>query len=515
MSANNVFESNETLRAYLSQLILPSHLRGTSESLEEYAKIPLLTATFGLRDSTDASSAIDTETVFQAASISKPFTALAVLRLVVQGKLDLDVDIAEYLALDKTADAIARDGLHHSSLVNPATAPRTLITLRLLLAHRSGLTTVSGLPGYYKPLTDIPSTISSLNGTAPANHPPIRAFTLPGLGTSYSGGGTTLIQHILSLVTGKPFPELMRELVLVPLGMNHSTYEQRVDSNQARAHNTAHEGYPGISDSEEMGMNYPEMAAAGLRTTPNDLLRGLRVVYDCLLGTNSFLPPALVAESFTESAGWGKFGIGWQVETLRTDNATGLHHSIIGHGGANQGFQCTLRVVGEVPSNSTGLKNSKPPVGIAWMTNGDEGSHIGGRIAAALGWLIDEPLTGPLQLFFPVLARTQEEDAKVEKQIRGWEKWVGQWKMKDEGGESNPQVSFDIFESENRPVLRVSTHTEPLQLLPAACYKPDVIVWVVRDMEVCVAMKTIKKDEVESISLEVWQNESVFVGERA
>ncbi|KAF7345059.1 Beta-lactamase domain-containing protein [Mycena venus] len=545
-----IFSSSSDLHAYLTELILPVHLRenggqitqevmsgyntpGISVAIlpptsnaEEYAKTNLLTCTFGIRDCTDRGSFVDTETISQAASISKPFTALAVLRLVVQGKLNLDIDIEEYLALDKNR-AVVREDLHTSAIVNPATVPRTPITLRLLLAHKSGLSTVSGLAGYYGNWAEIPSTPSTINGASPANNLPIRAFTLPGLGTSYSGGGTTVVQHILTLVTGKSFPLLMRELVLEPLGMSRSTYEQPITPggrvNYAKAHHNANTGYTAGTEC----MIYPEAAAAGLWTTPSDLLKGLRAVFDCLSGSaDVFLPPALVAESFTELNGFGGFGIGWESETISTDESNGKRRVILGHGGSNQGFECSLILVGDIPlvGRDTPVIDAKPPVGIAWMSNSDWGPQIGGRIVAAFGWLVDEPLKvgGSVvrNRFSPVLAKTPEEHAKVDKQINGWQAWKGQWKMKAGGDVTlhGPRVHLDIGESEGLPTMSISVLADPktpLALLPAAFHHPEAKVWVVRDMNVAVAMKEVESDGKPPVhSLEIWQNGMAYDAER-
>ncbi|KAJ6562804.1 beta-lactamase/transpeptidase-like protein, partial [Mycena vulgaris] len=374
-------------------------------------------------------------TIFQAASISKPFTSLAVLRLVVQGRLDLDADIEEYFTLDKNL-AVARDDLHRSAIVNPATAPRTPITLRLLLAHKSGLSTVSGLAGYYGLWATIPPTTSTINGAAPANNLPIRAFTLPGLGTSYSGGGTTVVQHILTLVTGKPFPALMRELVLDPLGMTRSTYEQPVNGvvrvNYAKAHHNAYTGYTAGTEC----MIHPEMAAAGLWTTPSELPKGLRAVFDGLSGTaDAFLPPALVAESFTELNGFGGFGIGWQSETLRTDASRGKRRVVLGHRGSNQGFQCSIVLVGDIPlvGREPPVSDPDPPVGIAWMSNSDHGPQLGGRIVTAFGWLVGEPLKlsfspAVAQRFSPCSPRRRQSTRKSPGRPQGGRRGPGSGK---------------------------------------------------------------------------------------
>ena len=87
----------------------------------------------------------------------------------------------------------------------------------------------------------------------------------------YSGGAVTIMQLALGDVTERPFPELLNEVVLEPIGMSNSTFEQPLppdrDENATRAH--SHRG-------QAMGPKwhvYPELAAAGLWTTPTDLAK--------------------------------------------------------------------------------------------------------------------------------------------------------------------------------------------------------------------------------------------------
>jgi CubicO group peptidase (beta-lactamase class C family) len=82
--------------------------------------------------STTGGRPVGPETIFQAGSVSKPVTALAALRLVAQGKLELDTDVDEYL---------------RSWRVPPADDWQPRLTIRQLLSHTAGLT-VHGFPGY-------------------------------------------------------------------------------------------------------------------------------------------------------------------------------------------------------------------------------------------------------------------------------------------------------------------------------------------------------------------------------
>jgi CubicO group peptidase (beta-lactamase class C family) len=194
------------------------------------------------------------DTLFQAASISKPVFALAVMRLVQEGRLNLDEDVNTYL----------------TSWRVPVLAdwqPR--ITLRQLLSHTAGLT-VHGFPGY-RNSEPLPTTVQVLNGEPPANTKKVEVNIIPGLHHRYSGGGTTIAQQVLVDALGKPFPEIMRELVLDPLGMTNSTYQQPLLNDWLTRTATAHS----FSNIPLEGKHhiYPEMAAAGLWTTPSDLVK--------------------------------------------------------------------------------------------------------------------------------------------------------------------------------------------------------------------------------------------------
>jgi CubicO group peptidase (beta-lactamase class C family) len=159
---------------------------------------------------TGGNTPVTPQTVFQAASLSKPVVALAALRLVEQGKLTLDQDVNERLTSWKVPE-------------NESTKDEK-VTLRRLLSHSAGLT-VSGFPGYAAD-APVPALVQILDGQKPANTAAIRADVVPGTVWRYSGGGYTVMQQLLMDVTGRPFPPLLADLVLQPIGMKDSTYEQ-------------------------------------------------------------------------------------------------------------------------------------------------------------------------------------------------------------------------------------------------------------------------------------------------
>ncbi|HEX6863198.1 MAG TPA: serine hydrolase domain-containing protein, partial [Thermoanaerobaculia bacterium] len=147
------------------------------------------------------SDPVTPETMFQAASISKPIAALAALRLVQEGRLQLDEDVNAKLASWRVPE-------------NDLTREQK-VTLRRLLSHSAGLT-VHGFPGYAADTADapVPTLVQVLDGAKPANTAPIRVDILPGTQWRYSGGGYTVTQQLLTDVAKKPFPDLLQEKVL-------------------------------------------------------------------------------------------------------------------------------------------------------------------------------------------------------------------------------------------------------------------------------------------------------------
>ena len=195
------------------------------------------------------------KTLFQAGSISKPVAAAGMLALVQEGKLSLDEDVNVKLKSWKVPE-------------NEFTKDQK-VTLRRLASHSAGLT-VHGFPGY--DVDDkIPTLVQIFDGEKPANTAAIRVDFVPGSDERYSGGGITIEQQLMIDVSGKPFPELMKETVLDKIGMNDSSYEQPLPP--ARAAFTAGGTYGDGKLVHGKWHVYPEMAAAGLWTTPTDLAK--------------------------------------------------------------------------------------------------------------------------------------------------------------------------------------------------------------------------------------------------
>ncbi len=318
------------------------------------------TRAYGVADVVTAAPATP-DTLFQAASISKPVSALAILRAVEQGRLSLDADVNTFLTSWRVPAS------EHTA--------RQPVTLRGLLSHTSGTDDGFGFPGY-EPGAPLPRTVQILDGGPPSNVGPVRIGRPPLTAFKYSGGGFTLAQLALTDATGRPFAELLDEWVLGPLGMTSSTFAQPLpparEAKAARAHDEK-----GGSSSARFHV-YPELAAAGLWTTAGDLARFGIEVQQSIQGRSNKVISRAMAIQMTTPVGAGPFGLGLEIHKL----GEGWY---LTHGGSNWGFQCVLVV------------HRLKGYGFAAMTNGAAGNQLlrelDDRVAAAYKWdRLDAPL---------------------------------------------------------------------------------------------------------------------------
>jgi CubicO group peptidase (beta-lactamase class C family) len=326
------------------------HVPAVSIAVFDGQKI-LWARAYGMADA-DALSPATEATLFQAASISKPVTAMAALKEVERGKLALEKNINEALKSWKVPE-------------NEFTK-KTPVTLAELLSHTGGMT-VPGFPGYAagKP---VPSLLQVLDGSPPANTAPIRVDIPPGREYRYSGGGYAIVQQAMADVEGKPFPEILQENVLKPLGMSESTYEQPLPPGRLRFAAAGHDDQgrpiPGKRHT------YPEMAAAGLWTTPSDLARFALGLERALEGKpGAVLSKESAAKMVTPVL--DGYGLGLGIEK----HGSAAYFT---HDGSNEGFRCAL------------LASRDKGYGAAVMTNGEKGSplmfEVLRSIAAAYHW---------------------------------------------------------------------------------------------------------------------------------
>jgi CubicO group peptidase (beta-lactamase class C family) len=219
------------------------------------------------------------------------------------------------------------------------------------------------------PQAALPTIEQILKGDPPSNTGTVLFARPPGSVYKYSGGGVTIMQLAMMDVYARPYPELMQELVLRPIGMTRSGYDQPLsverDQNAARAHS---------SSGQAMAAKwhvYPELSAAGLWTTPTDLAKFAIEIQLSLQGkSNRVLSREMVRQMVTP-VGVGPFAVGLTIEK----RGEGWYFS---HGGSNWGFRCTL------------IAHLSKGYGLAVMTNGDLGGilneELTARVAAAYNW---------------------------------------------------------------------------------------------------------------------------------
>jgi CubicO group peptidase (beta-lactamase class C family) len=343
----------------LQQLMERFHVPGVGVAVIKDFEIHW-TKGYGIAD-VESGARVDADSLFQAASISKPVAAMAALRAVQDGRFSLDDDINTMLKSWKvTASEFTR---------------RQPVTPRSLMSHTSGLGDGFGFPGYH-PSVARPTIVEILNGSKPSNVGPVRMVREPLTAVQYSGGGVTVMQLALTEALGKAFPEIMQSVVLGPLGMAHSAYEQPLSAERDRHATRAHNGGGRAMDAK--WHVYPELAAAGLWTTAGDLATFAIEIQKTALGRSSrVLTQSTVREMLTP-VGVGDYAVGLAI----TKKGEGWYFA---HGGSNWGFQCDL------------LAHRLKGYGVAIMTNSDSGrpviNAIEDRVAAAYSWdSLDKPV---------------------------------------------------------------------------------------------------------------------------
>lgn len=309
--------------------------------------------------------AVTTDTLFQAASVSKPVSALGALRLAEAGKLALDEDVNNKLTTWKVPAG-----------AQTAEAP---VTMRNLLNHSAG-TTVHGFRGYAAG-EPVPTLLQLLDGAKPANSGPVRVDIKPGEQWRYSGGGFSIAQLLMTSASGKPFTPLMADLVLGPLGMEHSTFAQPLPRALRGVAASGHDF--GGKLVKGKWHTYPEQAAAGLWTTPSDLARFAIELQQASDGkSNKVVSQAMATQMLTRLK--GSYGLG-------IDVGDGKGVPSFSHGGSNVGFRAMLYAM------------TKAGQGAVVMTNGDGGDTLAGDILRSIaaeykweGWRIVEKPVAPV-----------------------------------------------------------------------------------------------------------------------
>jgi len=350
------------LEGIIPRLMREGEVPGLSIALVRDAKISYRRS-FGVK-SADTRKPVGDDTVFEAASLSKPVFAYAVLKLVDGGKLELDKPLAAYLPEPYLRD----DGR-----VN-------LITARMVLDHTTGFQ----------------------NEASPGS--PLKIYFTPGEKFSYSGEGFLYLQKVIERITGEPLEAFMRRTVFEPLGMT-SSYYLRPDVNDARkasGHNPS--GAVAQSRRPAAARSY-----SGLHTTALDYAKFLIAVMNgaglkretagqiwkahVRLDEGCFSCIERSPGRLSQTLSWG---LGWGLE--RTEAGDAIWH----WGDNNSEFQSFV------------MAYPQERVGVVIFTNSGNGLSITPEIVSqilgdghpAFAWMGYEPYNSPAKLLFrDILAR--------------------------------------------------------------------------------------------------------------
>ncbi|MFI5259275.1 MAG: serine hydrolase [Candidatus Limnocylindrales bacterium] len=336
----------------IPELMAEQNVPGLSVALVDGDRV-LWTQGFGHVDG-DGSAPVTTDTIFSVQSMSKAFTATAVMRAVQAGRLALDVPITTYLP----------DFTVHSAFEEH---PERKITLRMLLSHTAGFTHEAPIgnnntldPG------DFDAHVRSISDTW---------LRFPvGTGYAYSNLGIDLAGYILERTYGQPFAAVMRDLLLRPMGMNGSTFDR------AEIHASTNRAVGHSEPTPDVPVDVPMTAAGGLYTSTNDLARFLRFqLNDGSIDGQTILSPALIEEQRTVPAPNTGSRYGCALGVCRTGWYAGDNADLFSHGGGGFGFIADLWWLPQLQ------------VGIAILTNSSDG-HLQGDLALSiLSDLVHQP----------------------------------------------------------------------------------------------------------------------------
>lgn len=275
-------------------------------------------------------------TVFRVGSVTKQFTAMAIMQLRDRGALKLTDGICAY--------------------VTPCPETWRSITLRHLLTHTSGVPNYTSLPDWDERISRVPHTRNALVAEfsgAPLDFAPGEKFR-------YSNSGYYLLGMVIERVTGQAYADVLQKNLFAPLGMTHTGYDRQRDVLPQRAAGYAWSGNRFVN-ADDINVDLA-FSAGALMSTTGDLLR-----WDQALNTERLVSRRTLDEIFTPEK--NGYGYGWMIG----DSAG---HRQIGHGGSIQGFSAFIsrfpddRVTIIVLSNSQATSATRIAKDLAAITFG-------------------------------------------------------------------------------------------------------------------------------------------------
>mgnify|MGYP005994549741 CR=1 FL=1 len=274
---------------------------------------------------------VTTKDGFNIGSISKMFTAWGVMKLVEEGKVNLDAPVSNYLK---------------SWQLPTSKFDNSKVTVRKVLNHSAGLT-VHGYNGYNNK-KEVPTLINSLNGIKNANEK-VTLFVEPGTKWKYSGGGYSILQLLIEDVSGTSFEKFMKKNIFKPLKMKNTSFtiNKKVLKRSAKAYDKNGKLIP--------LKLFAAKAAAGLHTTLDDLILFAQASFN---SNKALSKKSINLMTTATKISRGDYGLGYMIMN-RFGNFT-----LTGHGGSNEGW------------HSGFMLDLKSKSGIIILTNGSNGRRV-------------------------------------------------------------------------------------------------------------------------------------------
>jgi CubicO group peptidase (beta-lactamase class C family) len=326
----------------IQQLMIEDNVPGVSMAFIDNGKITWQ-KTYGYSN-IDDSVEVTSSTVFNAASLSKPVTAMAALKLVDQGFINLNEDVNNKLS---------------GWQLPPSTFTKNeKVSLRRLVNHTSGID--NHLWSSYSQKEKVPTLTQMLNGEPPSIDPPVIVIAIPGQKFKYSNPGYSVIEKLIEDVTRMKFEEAMKELIFRPCGMNNSTFSQPVPGKLKKLIAT---GY--TKDYTPFPYKlFPFKAAGGMWTTPSDLgLFLIALLDDYHHSKGKILSKAMADSVFLKTP--ERLGFSKKYDSKSGD-------LLFEHWGSNSGF--TSYMVGSLAKKQA----------LIIMTNSENGNRLMSNIARSV-----------------------------------------------------------------------------------------------------------------------------------
>ncbi|MFQ6108609.1 MAG: serine hydrolase [Candidatus Aminicenantales bacterium] len=319
-----VFESKKMEKMRLADRMAYYRVPGVSLAVVDKHKIEWAKG-YGVQEA-GKEHPVTVHSLFQTGALSQSLSSLAALYLVGRGDIVLDGDVNKALRSWKIPQ-------------NRLTSQRN-VTLRHLLSHSAGLVPLL-FKGYAQD-DPIPKLIQVLNGEDPADFSPVLVDSLPGSTVRYSEAGYAVVQQLLVDLEQKPFPEILEEVVLSPLRMSHSSFQDPLpDALREEA----------VSGHDRQGkplrgkwQRFPVSAAAGLWTTPSDLALVVIDLIETALGRSQTIIPTQLArtmltplEGTYSGLGFSVYDEGDNLHFLQRGEREGFASCVVAYPGRGQG----------------------------------------------------------------------------------------------------------------------------------------------------------------------------------